>query len=306
MSVAAQAERLRALDPRLAGVVLPGERGGTPRLRVGDGAVHWSIDRLAPDDPARAWTPDVVARGVQLVLPTDAHSVTELVHRWAAEVAAEEPEAVLSLLWPSADETGVGLLGAAGFVPSGVLAVRPGGPLPHVRDDLGDARARRAVPGDLDAVLRLHREEVLFHARLGPGHRLVDAEQSAAAGRIEAGLRGEAASVVHVVEAAGEVVAMCESWPVDVAAYDPAAENEWPVGVLPAGRYAYLNTVGVTAAHRGRGLGALLVRAVLDELADGGTGETYLWYAADNPVSPGFWQAMGYRPLWTRHHRPVR
>lgn len=68
----------------------------------------------------------------------------------------------------------------------------------------------------------------------------------------------------------------------------------------------YVHTVGVTAAHRGEERGALLVRAVLADLADGGAAASYLWYAADNPVSPGFWQAMGYRPLWTRLHRPAR
>lgn len=161
------------------------------------------------------------------------------------------------------------------------------------------------MPSDRDAILRLHREEVVFHADLGTGHRLVEVEQAATAERIDAGLRGREGSVVHVVESGdGEAVAMCESWPVDVAAYDAAAENGWPVGMLPAGRYAYLNTVCVTATRRGGGLGAVLVRAVLDDLAAGGGGESYLWYAADNPVSPGFWQAMGFRPLWTRLHRP--
>lgn len=99
---------------------------------------------------------------------------------------------------------------------------------------------------------------------------------------------------------------MCESWPVHVEAYDPAGENDRLAGALPPGRYVYLHTVGVTAAHRGEGLGALPVRAVLADLADGGAVASYLWYAADNPVSPGFWQAMGYRPLWTRLHRPAR
>ncbi|HEX6445789.1 MAG TPA: GNAT family N-acetyltransferase [Streptosporangiales bacterium] len=302
----AQAARLRALDPRLAEVVLPGERPGAPRLRAAGGAVDWTVQRLAADDPARGWTPDVVARGARLVLPADRAGVAELVDRWATEVALDAPDATLSVLWPSADEVGLGLLGAAGFALSGVLAVRAGGPLPRVRAGLDTVRGRRAVAPDLDAILRLHREEVVFHADLGTGHRLVEVEQAAAAERIQAALRGEGSAVAHVVEAGdGEVVAMCESWPVDVAAYVPEGDNEWPAGVLPAGRYGYLNTVCVTAEHRGGGLGAVLVRAVLDDLADGGAGPTYLWYAADNPVSPGFWQAMGYRPFWARLHRPV-
>lgn len=156
---------------------------------------------------------------------------------------------------------------------------------------------RRGLPGDLDAAAALHREEVEYDASLEPGGRVLGVEQRSSRERMAAGLRGEGRSVVHLVVVDGEPVAGCESWHVEVAGH----KEEWLSTVLPPGRYAYLNTVCVTAAYRGRGIGGLLVREVLRDM-DGADG-TYLWYSDLNPVSPGFWQAMGYRPLWTRYHR---
>lgn len=97
---------------------------------------------------------------------------------------------------------------------------------------------------------------------------------------------------MHVACVGTRVVGMVESNLQDVAEDGPR---------LPPGRWGYLNSVGVTAGHRGGGVGTALVRRALADLEAAGATGHQLWFSAYNPASTAFWTGHGFRPLWTRY-----
>ena len=99
---------------------------------------------------------------------------------------------------------------------------------------------------------------------------------------------------MHVLERGGEVLGMVESML-------RVLPDDGVPGMLPPGRYAYLNSVGVRADARGRGLGRALAAAAA--AAHGELDGSTLWFALYNPISSRVWPHLGWRPLWTLWER---
>ena len=282
--LAAAADRLEALDPRLRLPRAPADRPGLVAVDTAGtvrGHVRPLAQELAPDDDARAYAPDRSAS-------------------WA-DTAADGPDAVLALagavrapgtigaradgvLWPAADPLGAQWWPAAGMDHTGTYAVRPAGPLPGPLPP--GVTARRGTAADADRIVALHREAVEFQAAGNPYVRVLPAS--------EAGFRARLASgkgTSTVLAEGDRLLGVCEWWPVD---------GDGPP--LPPGRFVYLNSVAVTAAARGLGLGRALVAAALDAAGPGLAGST-LWFSPPNPVASRVWPHLGWRPLWSAWER---
>jgi GNAT superfamily N-acetyltransferase len=281
--MAAAADRVAALDPRVRPARAPGEGPGLVAVDPA-GAVRGHVrpvpQELAADDAARSYSPD---RSVG----------------WA-DTAADGPAAVLAmagairaagpgaeadgLLWPAADEPTATWWSAAGLTPAGGYALRPPGPLPGPLP--AGVTARPARPDEEAAVLALHREAVEFQAAASPYVRVLPSGPIGFADRLRSGR-----STSTVLAAGDRLLGVCEWWRLD---------GEGPP--VPPGRYAYLNSVAVTGAARGRGLGRALVSAALAAAGPDLDGST-LWFSPANPIASRVWPHLGWRPLWTAWER---
>jgi len=273
-----QADRLEALDPRLRMPRSPTPGGLVAVSPTGDVAGHLRpmlVEFAAGDEVLSFAAPRTVHW--QDVVVADPAALDAL--RRAAAV----PDAAEGVLWPAVDD-GAGLL-AAGLAAAFVFAVRPPEPL----DGGAAAAVRRARQEDTESLVALHEAEVGFHEPYTPFIRRVPGLGPAYRARLERVWAGGQPTE-------GEVVAMCESM-LQVAPTAGAASR------LPQGRYGYLNSVSVAAAHRGSGVGRSVVAAALSELAAYGVDGYTLWYAAGNPLASRVWPHLGFRPLWTQYER---
>ena len=58
-----------------------------------------------------------------------------------------------------------------------------------------------------------------------------------------------------------------------------------------------IQTIAVTPEHRGKGLGSLLMRALLDEAGARGVDTIFLEVRADNEVALGLYERLGFEPI---------
>ncbi|HST64782.1 MAG TPA: GNAT family N-acetyltransferase, partial [Mycobacteriales bacterium] len=188
------------------------------------------------------------------------------------------------LLWPAADTVAAGWWAAAGLEPSGHYCLRPADPLPGPLPPGVTARAARA--DEADDVVALHREAIAFQAAASPYVRLLPAALPGFRTRLRDGT-----STSTVLAAGRRLLAVCEWWPVDGAGPP-----------LPPGRYAYLNSVAVTAAARSSGLGRAVVAAAVAAAGPDVDGST-LWFSPQNPIASRVWPHLGWRPYWTAWER---
>ena len=265
-------------------VRLPRAPGAGPALVAVDAAgtvrahARPVLQELAADDGGRTYAPDRTMA-------------------WA-DVAADGPDEVLALaaairapgtvgaeadtvLWPATDRLAPAWWAAAGLANSGSYALRPPDPLPPGPLPPGVV-ARDGTPADADRSIALYREAVAFQASVNPYVRVLSAGEAGHRDRLAS---GEVASVV--VAEGDRLLGVCEWWPVDGAGPP-----------LPAGRFVYLNSVAVTAAARGRGLGRTLVATALAAAGPGLDGST-LWFSPPNPIASRVWPHLGWRPLWS-------
>ena len=280
--LAATADRVAAADPR---VRLPRVAGDGPGLVAVDpagavrGFVRPVVEELTDADSARMYAPDrsVVWRDTAADGPEAVVALAAAIR--ATPIGAEAD----GLLWPAADRVGEGWWAAAGLAHGGTYALRPPDPLPGPLPP--GVTARPAAPAEADRLVDLHREAVAFQAAASPYVRLLEP------GLAEFRTRFEAGTSTSTVLAAGDrLLGVCEWWPVDGA------------GLLPSGRYAYLNSVAVTAAERGRGLGRALVAAAVAAAGEDLDGST-LWFSPANPVASRVWPHLGWRPRWRTWER---
>jgi GNAT superfamily N-acetyltransferase len=247
-----------------------------------DGGIHGFVrplvEELGPEDGSRMYAPDRSVVWADVAADSPA-AVAAL----AAEIRAAPPGAEAdNLLWPTVDRRAEPWWTAAGFTCSAGYAVRP--PEPLAGPPPPGVTARAATPADADAVVALHREAVAFQAAHSPYVRVVEAGIAGFRDRLLAGTPSV------VLEAGRGLVGVCEWWHVDGAAH--------PLFQLPPGRYAYLNSVAVTADARGEGLGRALVAATLAAAGDGLDGST-LWFNPANPVASKVWPHLGWRSVWS-------
>ena len=278
------AARLAALDPLLptppplvADVLTVGGAAGVP-----------TFHEARPGSAQRTWQPVRRHRlDVRLAGPDLAGDLGGLLDRWLTGVGhAGDPDSAAVVDLASRDTEAVPALIERGFVPVAVTAIRraaPATPVPGVRP---------ATVDDLAAAVRLNLEVVEYDARFG---KVTMREETAAV--LADGLRERLSAPepqAWVAERDGAVVGL-------VTVQLPP-ESSWVSGLTSASPVGYLETMSVTAALRGSGLGSALVthaHAALDAVAPA----TLLHHALPNPLSTPFWYRHGYRPLWTTWQR---
>jgi GNAT superfamily N-acetyltransferase len=288
--LAATADRVAALGPaglgRRPGVgpaLVAVDAGGTVR-----GHVRPVEHVLADDDPERTYAPDrsLAWSDAAFAGPDPVAAVLAVATTVRATGVGAEADGVF---WPYGDQTAEAWWAAAGFTRSGNYCVRPPEPLPGPLP--AGVTARTATPADLDQLTALHRESVAFQAAASPSVRLLPAAEAGFADRLRSGR-----STSTVVAEGDRLLGVCEWW---IA--DGGGEPDRPA-LLPAGRYAYMNAVAVTADARGRGLGRAVVAAALAAAGDGSAGST-LWCSPPNPIASRVWPHLGWRPIWSAWER---
>jgi GNAT superfamily N-acetyltransferase len=292
--LAAAADRVAAVDPRARLPRRPGPGEGALVAVDRAGAVHGhvrpAVHELAEDDESRlfaadrsvTWT-DVAADGPAAV-DALAAAVRRLGSPGTAGTAAD------GVLWPTADEVVAGWWAAVGLERAAHYALRP--PTPLQAPVPAGVEVRRARPADTEAVVALHVDAVVFQAAVSPYIRAVPAGEVGFRRRLV-----EGRSSTHVAAAAGgELLGACEWWVVS------AEDSDDRPGLLPPGRYAYLNSVAVRFESRGSGLGRALAGAALAAAGPGLAGSV-LWFGEHNPIARRVWPRLGWRPLWTSWER---
>jgi ribosomal protein S18 acetylase RimI-like enzyme len=210
------------------------------------------------------------------------HALLDAVEAWWQQQAVDGT----LITWPAVDGWLAVLLTQRGYVADSAAAVRPLDPLMLLPAAAGFT-IRQAQPEDEEILVALHLEEIRFHEAHTPYSRVVPAIEPAFRQRLARVERVEdGAPLLLVAEQAGQVVGFTENWLSEM-------KGSW----FPNGRYAYLNSVGVSEAARGQGIGRLLVAHTLHALAQYDIAGFYLYYVLTNPVSSHFWPKMGFRPL---------
>jgi GNAT superfamily N-acetyltransferase len=149
---------------------------------------------------------------------------------------------------------------------------------------------RRAREDDLEACVELAMHEIAYSSTVGGSVLRPDAEAVKRTALRERFARDEP---IWVAERDGRVVGLLECGLTD------ATPGTWLAGLLPTGRWGYVNCASVLPGRRGHGVGHALVTTALPSLEPPGARGTYLYYNPPNPLSSVFWPRHGYRPLWT-------
>lgn len=233
---------------------------------------------------------------VKLTLPpADEPEATAVAHALLDAVEAwwqAQPVDGSLITRPTADDWLAQLLTQRGYVTDSTAAARPLHPLPPLPES--DTIIRPAQPQDEEILVALHLEEIRFHEEYTPYSRIVPAIEPAFRQRLARLWRGDlvedGAPLLLVAEQAGQVIGFTENW------LSPM-QGSW----FKNGRYAYLNSVGVSEAARGKGIGRLLVAHTLTQLAQYDIAGFYLYYVLANPLSSIFWPKMGFQPLLTTY-----
>ncbi|GAA4730866.1 GNAT family N-acetyltransferase [Actinomycetospora chibensis] len=216
-----------------------------------------------------------------------------LLAEWRARIPARVRHASDSaavVTWPSRDVVASRAFLDHGLVPLAVLAVRrPGPPVPPPSPD-PHLRVRRAREDDLDGCVELAMHEIAYSSLVGGSVMRAEAEAVKRTALRERWARDEP---IWVAERDGRMIGLLE------CGFTDASPGTWLAGLLPVGRWGYVNCASVLPGRRGQGVGHALVAAALPGLQPPGARGTYLYYNPPNPVSSVFWPRHGYRPLWT-------
>jgi GNAT superfamily N-acetyltransferase len=216
-----------------------------------------------------------------------------LLTEWRRRIPArlrQAPDSSAVVTWPSRDVVAARAFLDHGLVPLAVLAVRRAGtPAAAPRPD-PDLEVRRAREDDLEACVELAMHEIAYSSTVGGSVLRPDAEAVKRTALRERFARDEP---IWVAERDGRVVGLLECGLTD------ATPGTWLAGLLPTGRWGYVNCASVLPGRRGHGVGHALVTTALPSLEPPGARGTYLYYTPPNPLSSVFWPRHGYRPLWT-------
>ena len=257
-----QRRRFAALDPVLPEAPAPppgellvvgaGSGGGGDAAGVvtghswpaGSGPLLWSAAHVTELHPVL---------GVAGAVGADA-----LIGAWRAGFGPRllDPDSAAVVTWPSRDVVATRVFLDRGLQPLAVLAVRSRAPLPPPPARPG-LTVRRAGPDDLAPCLRLALEELVYSSQVGGSVVRADAREIKRVALRDRLGRGEPA---WLAERSGLPVGLLECGEAE------AAPGTWLGGLLPAGRWGYVNCASVTAGERGGGVGAALLAAALPTL----------------------------------------
>jgi GNAT superfamily N-acetyltransferase len=233
----------------------------------------------------------------------------DLLTQWRDHLAglpeAHADDTAAMITWPSRDVTGIRALVRHGLAPVTVLAARPADrPVPADRSVPADRpvagaatrlTVRKAGLADLDTVTEMEMGVIRWDAQFG-GPVPRPATQALVREQARTSLARSSWAWLAEAERDGR--------PVGLLTVLPPEEASWVAAMVRTaegtGGPAYLSSMFVHPAERGRGVGTALVRHAHHDLDASGVPVTLLDYAQVNPVSGPFWSRMGYRPLWTR------
>ncbi|MBU0495949.1 MAG: GNAT family N-acetyltransferase [Chloroflexi bacterium] len=152
---------------------------------------------------------------------------------------------------------------------------------------------RPARRGDLDEIMRLYRQLMLFHADL-------DARLALDLDGIES-FRGYVENVLH---SEFDRVLVAEDEGPGLAGFimGRVAQNP-PMFQQPY--FGYVTDICVDEKHRQQGIGRALFQSLRQWFSQQGLITMQVNVAARNPTSQAFWRAMGFADLLTRLWQPV-
>lgn len=289
--LAAQTQRLRAIDPLLPPVAPPPP---TEMLATGTVTGALLLSDYPDGSPARMWSASHVCELVPLLGDAGLTGMNALLAAWLRrlpELRLPDRDSACVVCWPSRDVEVSRALLDHGFVPLSVIAVNtPLGAAGGGSGAQGRDGVRLAGPGDLEECLRLALAEQAYSAMVG-GAVLREETEEVKRGLLAARLqRGEP---IWVAEQDGVIVGLAE------CGYSDAVPGSWTATRLPAGRWGYINCASVLPGARDRGVGGRLVGLAHAAFVAAGVAGSYLYYNPPNPLSSVFWPRQGYRPLWT-------
>lgn len=319
--IAAQAQRLHALDPRLKPIhsheqitmVLEQHfsTGEKPVVAFNEqgrvrGYVQPSLWKLPPESELLAFFTSINGTASSLTLPPpneeDTHAVMSallvaLTDYWQAQHTTGDV-----LRWPSRDSWLEPLLKSHKFMVDSDLAYHPPQPLiPARRSASPLLHTRSARRDDEEVLIELFEEELRFHQPYTPFVRISPNVVSAFRYRLARLWAGETledgAPQVVVVEQDNRIVAMAEN---DLLLIYHGEELD----ILPAGRYGHINNVSVHKDMRGQGVGHTLVQAVFNIFATIPLDGYLLYFNPDNPSAHSFWSHLGFLPVLRTYQRP--
>ena len=140
---------------------------------------------------------------------------------------------------------------------------------------------RRATSGDVDAIVLLWREMWDFNARLDPRMTATPVANPVMRSWIEGHVEGERSLVLVAQDGR------------DLVGYALATILENPP-VVPNQFFGYVSELSVTASHRRKGVGTLLLDGIHAWFKTKGLPYAEVTAAVRNEISRGFWRRQGY------------
>ena len=292
--LAEQTERFAALDRGLPRAVRPpaGDLVVAPES-AGRAAGVITHHRWPAGSAPLLWSAAEVSELHPVLGVSGQPAVHALLAAWRSRLGSRARQASDSsavVTWPSRDVVASRAFLDHGLIPLAVLAVRPPGPPPALTGVDEALTVRPAAEADLEHCVALAMHEISYSSLVGGSVPRPEAESIKRTALRERWGRGEP---IWVAELDGRPVGLLECGLTD------ATPGSWLAGLLPAGRWGYVNCASVVPGLRGRGVGHAMVRAALPVLEAPGSRGTYLYYNPPNPLSSVFWPRHGYRPLWT-------
>lgn len=281
-------QRIQGIDP-LVGIQepLPAPTDTTVELRCEGGHAAAHFNRINLDSFLAAFSAE---ENHQLKAHVDSpRAMEELLRQWEDLTRSRftaNPDAEISLSWPSRDVDMTRVFKRHFFSPGVVVAARRSGMgLPSGDPDV---TVRAMERDDLDVACDRW-EEVVNWDNQFLDHPKRPTTRQRIRETLVAALDED--PWTWVAERGGQVVGLLHLVkPMDA---------DWIAPTTSASPICYLMCLGVTPTERGGGVGTTLVRHAHRTLEYAGLPMSLLHYNSWNPLSGPFWHRMGYRPLST-------
>ena len=205
------------------------------------------------------------------------------------------------IYWPTRESVVGHYLESAQFILDSYIAVRFDVDRMDIFDKMPnpEVNIRIARPEDENDILELQLEVVRAHIPHAPFAREIPTATVGIRKRLQAFWSGESVedggSLFMLAEIDKAVVGMAEC---QLHAFQTA-----PGALLSHGRYGLVNTFGVSARFRRKGIGNVLERAISRIFEEWDVDGSYLIYSPYNESASGFWSTRGYDPLWTLYQK---
>ncbi|RZQ64449.1 GNAT family N-acetyltransferase [Amycolatopsis suaedae] len=283
---------MQPLQPSEDRILLTAAAGGSHAAGLAGLVEHSDQESRSIYHPLREYQLAVRIAGDQ----PDA-ALSALLTQWDDELAERaEPgdrESAAVVLRPSRDTAGTAALLEHGFAPIRGIAVRPADRLGAGSGPTPGVYVRAAGPEDLPTVTALGMELLEFDSQFGVVN-LREVSEQMVASMSKGYIRGEDPSI-WIAEVYGQ--------PLGVVTLQLPPSSDWARPYVAADKVGYINSMAVSTAARGTGVGTALTAHTHQIFDEAGVDVALLHHALANPRSTPFWYSQGYRPLWTYWYR---